>query len=100
MLGAIEGVVADEVALTADRQALCSSTATMIRLVRNMVTLVGAPLHEAVRMATLNPARALGLEHEIGVFAPGARADLVVLTEGLEVAATYVGGERVYAAGV
>jgi N-acetylglucosamine-6-phosphate deacetylase len=67
----------------------------MIRLVRNVVNIVGAPLHEAVRMATLNPARALGLEHEIGTLEAGARADLVVLTDALEVEATYVGGEKV-----
>ena len=95
-LGQIEGVVSDEVALTADGQALCSSTATMIRLVRNMTTLAGAGLPEAVRMATLNPARALGLENEIGVLAAGARADFVVLTEILEVAETWVGGEKVW----
>ncbi len=91
-LGEIEGVVDDDVALTADRHALCSSTATMIRLVRNMVQIVGAPLHEAVRMATLNPARALGLEKTKGVLAEGADADLVVLGDDLEVTHTYVGG--------
>jgi N-acetylglucosamine-6-phosphate deacetylase len=94
-LGLIEGVVHDNVALTADGHALCSSTATMIRLVRNMVQIVGAPLHEAVRMATLNPARALGLEGRKGVLAEGADADLVVLTDDLEVAATYVGGVKI-----
>jgi N-acetylglucosamine-6-phosphate deacetylase len=94
-IGPIEGVVSDEVALTADGHALCSSTATMARLVRNMVNIAGAPLHEAVRMATLNPARALGLEQEIGTLAAGARADLVALTDELEVAGTWVGSEKV-----
>ncbi len=95
-LGEIAGVVENDVALTADRKALCSSTATMDRLVRNMVQLVGAPLHEAVRMATLNPARALGRHEQKGVLATGADADLVLLTDTLEVAATYVGGQCVY----
>lgn len=93
-LGEIEGVVRDEVALTADEQALCSSTSGMIRLVRNMVQLVGTPLHEAVQMATYNPALALGREDQIGTLAPGRQADLVVLTPELEVAATYIDGRR------
>lgn len=94
-LGEIQGVVDGGVALTADRKALCSSTSRMNQLVRNMVELVDVPLFEAVRMATLNPARALGLEEEIGVLQPGARADLVVLDDGLEVVMTFVDGQRV-----
>jgi len=97
-LGEIEGVVRDQVALTADGHALCSSTATMIRLVQNMVRIVEAPLYEAVRMASLVPARVQGIADQKGVLAPEADADLVVITDQLEVAATYVGGERVYAA--
>jgi N-acetylglucosamine-6-phosphate deacetylase len=93
-LGAIAGVVENDVALTADRRALCSSTATMIRLVRNMVQLVGAPLPEAVRMATLNPARALQLDNRKGILAPGADADLVVFNDQFQVASTFVGGKR------
>jgi N-acetylglucosamine-6-phosphate deacetylase len=93
-IGQIEGKVQGDVALTADGRALCSSTATMIRLVRNMVQIVGAPLHEAVRMATINPACAQRLEGRKGILADSADADLVVLTDDLEVAATYIGGVK------
>ena len=41
----------------------------------------GIPPLEVLAMATRNGARALGLEGEIGVVAPGLRADLVVLTD-------------------
>ena len=95
-IGEIEGVVENDVAITADGKALCSSTATMDRLVRNMVQVVGAPLHEAVRMATLNPARALRIAERKGVLAAGADADLVVLTDDLRVSETYVAGEKVF----
>lgn len=94
-LGEIRGVVADGVALTADRKALCSSVARMNQLVRNMVEKVDVPLVEAVQMATLNPARALGLEDTIGALAIGAQGDMVVLDDALEVAMTFVGGQRV-----
>lgn len=96
-LGTIAGIVENEVALTADRRALCSSTATMIRLVRNMVEIVGAPLHEAVQMATLNPARALGLEERKGTLTPGADADLVVFDDGFRVTRTCIAGRSVIA---
>ncbi len=95
-IGSIDGYVDNGVALTADGQALCSSIATMDRLVRNMVRYVGAPLHEAVRMATLNPAKALGLAERKGVLTAGADADLVVLTDDLHATATYVGGRKVF----
>jgi N-acetylglucosamine-6-phosphate deacetylase len=95
-LGEIRGVVDGGVALTADRKALCSSTSRMNQLVRNMVEQADVPLFEAVRMATLNPARALGLDEEIGTLTPGARADLVVLDDALEVTMTFVDGQRVF----
>ena len=91
-------VVRGGVCLTTDSAALAGSRATMGDTVRNMVRLAGVPLAEAVRMATLNPARALGLDHERGRLAPGLRADLVLLTRDLEVAATYIAGEAVFQA--
>jgi N-acetylglucosamine-6-phosphate deacetylase len=62
--------------------------------VRNAVTLAKLPLEDALRAASLTPATFLGLEHERGTLTPGARADLVALTAGLEVIGTWVGGEE------
>jgi len=47
-------------------------------------------------MATLNPARVLGLEHRKGIIAVGKDADLVVLDDQFEVAMTVIGGTIVY----
>ena len=94
-LGPISGVVCGGVALTADKQSLCASTARMNDLVRVMVDKVDVALCEAVRMATLNPARALGLEEQIGALETGLQADLVVLDDTLAVAMTFVSGQRV-----
>ena len=93
-LGEIHCVVRGGVALTADGKALAGSTSTMINLVRKMVQTAGVPLVEAIRMATLNPARALKLAHK-GILEPGADADLVLLSEELEVVATFVQGRKV-----
>jgi N-acetylglucosamine-6-phosphate deacetylase len=88
-------VVQDGVCLLADRSALAGSSSRMIDLVRTMVMKVNVPLHEAVIMATENPARAVGLETK-GRLEVGADADLVVLSPELEVLRTLSGGEEVF----
>lgn len=49
----------------------------------------GIPLEKAVRAMTLNPAKQIGMDQEIGSLEVGKRADLVVLDENLEIAAVY-----------
>lgn len=70
----------------------------MIDLVRVAVNDVEIPLHEAVAMASANPARTLGSKTK-GRLEAGADADLVVLSQDLEVRQTFVGGEEVFRAG-
>jgi N-acetylglucosamine-6-phosphate deacetylase len=67
----------------------------MIDLVRTMVREVSVPLHEAIAMASTNPARAGALSGK-GRMEADADADLVVLSPELDVLATYVGGEQIY----
>jgi N-acetylglucosamine-6-phosphate deacetylase len=50
------------------------------------------PFAEALGMATLNPARRIGLEDRKGRLAPGADADMVFLDDNLKVAAVMTGG--------
>jgi N-acetylglucosamine-6-phosphate deacetylase len=94
-LGEMQCKVCGGVGLTADGTALAGSTSTMIHLVRTLVRAAGVPLVEALRMASLNPARALKLSRK-GMLAPGADADLVLLSDELEVVATFVQGLRVH----
>lgn len=88
-------VVEDGVCFLADRSMLAGSASQMIDLVRTMVTKVNIPLHEAVTMATENPARAVGLETK-GRLEVGADADLIVLSPELEVLQTFSGGEEIW----
>ena len=88
-------VVGDGVCLLSDRSALAGSASRMIDLVRVLVNQVGIPLHEAVAMATANPARSIGLGSK-GRLKPGADADFVVLSRDLEVRRTLVAGERIF----
>lgn len=96
-LGGRPCIVDDGVCLLADRSALAGSASRMIDLVRVMVNEVRIPLHEAVAMASVNPARAIGLEAK-GKLEIGAEADLVVLAPDLNVLQTFVAGEEIFRA--
>lgn len=88
-------VVSDGVCWLADRSALAGSASRMIDLVRVMVNEMNVPLHEAIAMASANPARALGAKTK-GELEAGADADFVVLSPELEVLQTFVGGTEMY----
>ncbi|MDT5009478.1 MAG: N-acetylglucosamine-6-phosphate deacetylase, partial [Mycobacterium sp.] len=86
-LGQLEVTVADGVARVAGTQTVAGGTATMDRVFRFAVIHSGLPRDEAlmaaVRQASINPARALGLPS--AGLVPGATADLVVLNSELAV---------------
>jgi N-acetylglucosamine-6-phosphate deacetylase len=87
-LGPLAVEVVDGVARVAGTDTIAGSTATMDRVFRFAVTHSGLPLDEAlmlaVRQASINPARALGMP--AAGLVPGASADLVVLDSALKVA--------------
>ena len=70
---------------------LAGSVLTMDRAVRNIAQFEGWNLRDAVRAATLNAARAVGLKQR-GVIAAGAEANLVVMNPAGEVMKTMVRG--------
>lgn len=71
---------------------LGGSALTMIEAIANCVHQVQIPLAEALRMATLYPARAIGVDHELGRLAPGYVANWVVLNDQLQVVGVGVDG--------
>jgi len=71
---------------------LAGSVLTMDRAVRNVMQFAHWDLQQAVRLATLNPARVAGLATR-GKLEAGAEADFVVLSPGGEVRTTIVRGE-------
>jgi N-acetylglucosamine-6-phosphate deacetylase len=75
---------------------LAGSALRMDRAVANMAA-AGVTLAAAVAAATRVPADLIG-EPDLGRLAPGARADLAWLDEGLRTQATWIGGEQVYRA--
>ena len=89
-LGSINVHVSKGVARNSEGK-LAGSTLTLDRAIRQIVAL-GFPLHEAVKMATLGPARRLGLAGKKGVVAVGADADLVFFTPDLQIAGVMTRG--------
>lgn len=89
-LGSFEVTVKDGVCRNAEGK-LAGSTLTLDRALRYVVEL-GVPFVDAVRMATILPARRLGLAGKKGILAIGADADLVVLTPDLHVAGVMTRG--------
>ena len=89
ILGTLEVTVDGGVARLTHGGSLAGSTLTQDVALRNAVA-AGVPLVDAVAALTSRPARALGLA--AGSLEVGARADLVVLSAELEVAAVMVAG--------
>ena len=71
---------------------LAGSTLTMDRALRNAVKTSGLSVDRASAAASLMPARALGLDHELGSIAPGRSADMIVLDDDLQVTDVMAGG--------
>jgi N-acetylglucosamine-6-phosphate deacetylase len=78
--------------LTTEEGTLAGAHLDMASAVSNAVRLAQLPLEDALRAASLTPAKFLGLDDERGALLPGARADFVALTQELEVIATWIDG--------
>ena len=74
---------------------LAGSVLTLNKAVRNMVRTAETSLTDAVRMATLNPAKVIGCAG--GILTSGRTANLVVLDSDFRVTHTVVGGRLAYA---
>jgi N-acetylglucosamine-6-phosphate deacetylase len=79
--------------LTSQAGTLAGAHLDMATAVRTAVKRAGVPLDDALRSASLTPARFLGLEDQRGNLKNGARADIVALTSDLHVTSTWIGGE-------
>lgn len=79
---------------------LFRSVVTLDKCVRNFSRFTGCSLGEAIKCATFNPAKCLGMENKKGTLRPGADADLVVLDRKGYVQSTWVRGREVWKRGV
>jgi N-acetylglucosamine-6-phosphate deacetylase len=97
-MGEMEYEVHDGVGMMFDRTAFAGSTTLVNQMVPILTDAVGIPLVEAVRMATLTPARVIGLDDRKGSLEAGKDADLAVFEDDFTAWRTMIGGQWVYAA--
>jgi N-acetylglucosamine-6-phosphate deacetylase len=74
---------------------LAGSTLTMPSALQNILAFTQCSLHDAIKMTSANPAKALGLFQQNGSIAVNKHADLVVLDDALNVVLTLCGGRKV-----
>jgi N-acetylglucosamine-6-phosphate deacetylase len=97
-MGGMEYEVHDGVGMLLDRSAFAGSTTLLSRMVPILRDAVGIPLAEAVRMASLTPARVIGVDDRKGSLAAGKDADIVVFEEDFTAWRTMIGGRWVHTA--
>ena len=74
--------------------ALAGADISLSDAVRYMVNEVGILQDDAIRMASLIPAKVLGMESEIGCLMPDAQADFLWMKNDLEIEKVWVGGKE------
>ncbi|QJC52986.1 N-acetylglucosamine-6-phosphate deacetylase [Paenibacillus albicereus] len=97
-LGGLPVTMKDGVCRLVEGGNLAGSTLTMEAALKRFVEATGWTVPQASVLASANPAYLLGLSEQTGSIAAGKWADLVLLTEQLEVVGTWVSGRRVYEA--
>lgn len=75
-------------------QGLASSVKGMDHMVRTMAASTGASLPEVIRMASLTPAQRVGIGHRTGSLEKGKLADILMLTDSLQVERVFLAGEE------
>jgi N-acetylglucosamine-6-phosphate deacetylase len=98
LIGPLDGgeplIKRDGVGLIPDGTALASSVAGMDEMVATFVRLTGRPVWEAIRMASLTPARIAGHDRDLGSLARGKRADILVLDHQLRPHRVFIDGNE------
>ena len=96
--GEMEYVVGDGVAMLLDGTRFAGSTTLLNQMLPILINVVGVPLVEAVRMATLTPARVIGVDDSKGSLRDGKDADIAIFDDDFTAWRTIIGGQWAYAA--
>lgn len=75
---------------------LAGSTLTLDKAVGHFARAARIGFNDGLRLASMNPARFLGMDQEIGSIRPGKGADLVILSQEHKVFATVVAGRLIH----
>lgn len=72
---------------------LAGSVLKMNDAIKNVLSATDLTINQVINLATLNPAKVIGLDQEIGSIAIGKKADLVILSDRFEIEKTFVNGK-------
>ena len=89
-------IVEGGVAMVEDRSCYAGSVQSLDLMIVNLVKDAGIPMVDAVKMASLTPARIIGIEKECGSIEIGKRADLCVMNPQLRVIKTILAGRTAW----
>lgn len=89
-LGGLEVTVAHNLATLKDGT-IAGSATSLMNCLRKAVSF-GIPLESAVKCATMNPAKELGVFDTMGSIASGKKANLVLMDKDLNICAVYING--------
>ena len=87
-------IIEDGVAKIPSRQSFAGSIATTDRIVRTMIQLGEVSVKDAVKMASTNPAKHLGVFHKKGSISPGKDADLLLFDDQIHIDSVYILGKK------
>ena len=93
-LGGLAVEVRGGAAYLVEGGSLAGSINTLIGCVRIAVTKMDIPLASAIKCASVNPAKAIGIYDKHGSIEPGKYADLVLLGEDLSIRQVFLKGKR------
>jgi N-acetylglucosamine-6-phosphate deacetylase len=82
-------------ALRTEAGTLAGAHLDLATAARNALAMLSVTTEEALRMTSLTPAAFLGVDHLHGRIAPGARADLVLFSDALNVRNVWIAGAEV-----
>jgi len=94
-LGGLDVEVRDRAAYLANSNTLAGSITTLLGCLRVAVAEMDIPLASAVKCASVNPAKAIGVFDKRGSIEPGKCADLVLLGEDLSIRQVFLRGKMV-----
>ena len=95
-LGGQDVTVKGNLAILTELGNIAGSVTNLMKCMRKAVKEMGIPLESAVKCATMNPAKAIGIYDTYGSLTPGKQADVVLLDVDLEIRYIIKAGEVVY----
>lgn len=93
-LGEFDVVVKDGTARLKESGSLAGSILELIQAVQHVVEWGLASLPDAIRMASLAPAKSVGIDHVCGQIAEGRAADFILVDDKGNLQATYLNGQK------